>query len=367
MRRSWFSRVQRLALAACVPLACTDASKPAGADTPPPAQTPAPPTDGWLDHTDADGGFTVRLPGAPTVEIAKVPTDAGEFELHTWNLQVPRRDIYIAVMWSALPPLLVEVGDTEKMLDGGVDGMLKSINGTLSEAPKHIELDHHPGRDVRLTVSVGGKQAKARSRLFVVHDRLFQMLVVMESSEQYDIEVDKFFDSFKLTPDFAAKHGEVLTFDWQTYKSPDGKFSAKFPVADPRVTTEKQTQAGQELETTTIVASAQRSYAVFMVGHFDLPAAVKGQKPEQLFELGRSGAASSAKARVVGAAEPSPLGKLPGEKYKLESEGGLMTIDGRSYIDGNRFYFVMALRPRNSKVDPAELDTFFAGFEPKGK
>jgi len=366
MRRSWFSRVQWLALAACLVPACDSATTPQ-VDPGAPSATPAPPADGWVMHTDTEGGFTVRLPAMPKIEVSKVPTDAGEFELHTAGLEMPNRDVYVAVMWSPLPALLVEIGDTEKMLDGGVDGMLKSINGSLASAPEHIELEHHPGREVRLTASVDGKQAKARARMFVVHDRLFQMMVAAEASEQFDIETDKMFASFALTPEFSAKHGEVVTFDWQDYKPADGKFTAKFPVAAPRVTTEKQTSGDQQLDVTTIVASAERSYSVFMLGHFDLPAAAKKQKPEQLFELGRNGAAASAKAKVVGAPEPSPLGKLPGEKYKLESEGGLMTIDGRSYIDGNRFYFLMALRPRNSKVEQAELDKFFAGFAPAGK
>lgn len=363
MGRSWKSSHWFVLAALLVP-AC-DHNSPS--QTTSVAATPAPPADTWVDHLDAEGGFSVRLPGKPTISTAKIPTEAGEFELHSANYEVPFRDIYVAVMWSALPAVLVEIGDTEKMLDGGVDGMVSSINGTLAEPARHIELGDHPGREVRLTASVDGKQAKARARMFVVHDRLFQMLVASESSEMYDPEIDKLFASFTLTPDFAAKHGEILRFDWKPYAPPDAKFTARFPVAVPRVTTEKQTTGGQELETTTIVGSAERSYAVFMVGHFELPASVKGQTPEQLFALGRDGAAASAKAKIVGTPEPSPLGKLPGEKYKLESEGGLMTIDARSYIDGDRFYFVMALRPRNSKVDQTELDTFFAGFEPKGK
>jgi hypothetical protein len=183
----------------------------------------------------------------------------------------------------------------------------------------------------------------------------------------FDIETDKMFASFALTPEFSAKHSEVIKFDWIPFKPADGKYTADFPVAAPHVTTEKQPSGDQQLDVTTVVGSAERSYSVFMLGHFDLPPAAKAQKPEQLFDLGRTGAAASAKAKLVGAPEPSPLGKLPGEKYKLESEGGLMTIDGRSYIDGGRFYFLMALRPRNSKVEQVELDKFFASFAPAGK
>lgn len=354
--------MQRVALALGLVAACDSATSPqpdTGAAAP-----AAAPVDTWVTHTDADGGFTVRLPGAPKIETSKVPTDAGEFELHTAGYEVPFHDIYIAVMWSPLPPLLVEIGDTEKMLDGGVDGMKTSVNGTLDGPAKTIELEHHPGREVSLTAAVDGRTAKARARMYVVHDRLFQILVAAEASEKYDAETDKLFASFALTPEFSAKHGEVVKFDWQPFTPPDRRYTAKFPVAAPRETTEKQTVDGQELTTTTIVASAERSYSVFMLGHFELPPAAKAMPPEQVFALGRNGAAAAAKAKVVGAPESSKLGDLPGEKYKLESEGGLMTIDGRSYLDGNRFYFLMAVRPRNSRVEQAELDTFFASFAP---
>jgi hypothetical protein len=359
-----WNRVQRVVLALGLLAACDSATAPQP-DTG--AATPGAPVDTWVTHTSAEGGFTVRLPGTPKIEVSKIPTDAGEFELNTAGYEVPFHDIYIAVMWSALPPLLVEIGDTEKMLDGGVEGMKTSVNGTLDGEPQYIELEHHPGRDVRLTAAVDGRTAKARARMYVVHDRLFQILVAMEASEKYDAEIEKLFASFALTPEFSARHGEVVKFDWQPFTPADKRYSAKFPVAKPHETTDKQTVDGQELTTTTIVASADRSYSVFTLGHFDLPASTKGMKPEQIFELGRNGAAAAGKAKVVGAAEPSPLGKLPGEKYKLESEGGLMTIDGRSYIDGDRFYFLMAVRPRNSRVEQAELDTFFASFTPAGK
>lgn len=358
----WSRNVRVLAVVlALAPYAACD-SAPAQ-----PAAAPQP-VDTWVAHTDADGGLTVRLPVAPTVmPTQKVPTEAGDFDLHTATAEVPNRDIYMAVTWTPLPALLVEVGETERMLDDGVQGMVKSVNGKLSGPPEHILLDHHPGREIRMTASVDGKAINARARNYVVHDRLFQLLVAYGPSEPYDSEIDKMFASFALTPEFAARHSEVVKFDWKEFKPADGKFTAKFPVEAPRVSTEKQTVGDQQLDVTTVVASAQRSYAVFVVGHFDLPAAAKALKPEQLFELGRNGAASSTTSKLVGAAEPSPLGKLTGEKYKLESEGGLMTIDARSYIDGDRFYFVMALLPRNSKVDQTEVDTFFTSFTPSGK
>jgi hypothetical protein len=335
---------------------------------PPPAAQPLPasaPVDGWVTFTPKDGGFTVRLPGTPKEESQKVPTALGELDLHMASYEAPGQNVYVAVSWNALPQLAVEVGETEKMLDGGAAGMLSNA-GLTPEAPAAaIALGDHPGRDVRGKGVVEGISVAMRGRAYVVHDRLFQIVVLTMAGTDYAAETEKVFASFALTPEFARSHEEVTEFEWKEYRDPGGRYTAKFPVAAPRVTVEPQTVNGVEFTQTTVVGSAERSYAVFMLGHFDLPAeARKASTPDQLFELGRNGAAGAIKAKIVGAPEKAALGDIPGEKFTLESEGGLMNIECRAYLQGERFYYLMALRPRNSKVAQAELDEFFAGFAP---
>ena len=72
-------------------------------------------------------------------------------------------------------------------------------------------------------------------------------------------------------------------------------------------------------------------------------------------------------AVLVGKAEPAPLGKIPGEKYLLESDGGLMHVEGRTYLIGKRLFFLQAQRPKNSPAPQSEFDTFFASFVPAKK
>lgn len=317
-----------------------------------PAGPAAPAADGWVAHTSKEGGFTIQLPGTPKLEDPSV----GGIDYHDASVTLPGRDVTVAVTWNALPGADVEVGDTEGMLDAAVKGLTSQAGGTLIGAPKLVNVDHHPGRDFQLTAPVDGKPAKFRVRLFVVHDRLFRIVVRTGEKEDYGAETEKLLASFALTPEFAAAHTEVVKFDWKPYVAPDGSFTAKYPVATPRVTTE--TVNG--FTVTTVVGSADRSYAVFVIGYFDEPAG--DLKPEQLFATLRDSAAAATGSKLVGKAESAPLGETPGEKFVLESEGGLMHIEGRTYLHGKRLFFLQAQRPRNSSVEQAEFNTFFDGF-----
>lgn len=257
---------------------------------------------------------------------------------------MPGRDVSISVTWSALPGVDVELGDTEGMLDAAVDA--PAARSSARQSPR--------------TSSVDGKPSKFRVRLFVVHDRLFRIVVRTGDKEDYTADTDKLIGSFALTPEYVAAHTEVVNFDWKPYTPPDGSYTAKFPVATPRSTTE--TENG--LEITTVVASAERSYAVFVIGSFEVPSDTAKLKPTELFDRLRDGVAGATGAMLVGKAEPAPLGKIPGEKFILESDGKLRHIEGRTYLIGKKLYFLQAQRPHNSTVAQAEFDTFFAGFAP---
>ena len=326
------------------------------AATPPPPATPAPGT--WAPHT-SKGGFTVELPGTPTLKDAK----AGGIAYHEAEVKVPGRDVSITVIWSPLPGEDVEVGDTEGMLDAAVEGLIKGAGGTMVGEAKLVNVDHHPGRDFTVTAPVDGKPNNFRVWMLVVHDRLFRIVVRTGEKEDYTADADKIIRSFALTPEYAAEHAEVVKFDWQPFTSPDGGFTAKFPVAKPRVTTDD----ADGLAVTTVVGSAHPSYAVFVIGHFEVPADASKLKAAALFDKLREGVAVSTGAVLVGKAESAPLGKIPGEKYLLESDGGLMHVEGRTYLIGKQLFFLQAQRPKNSPAPQSEFDTFFASFVPAKK
>lgn len=338
-------------------LACCGDPPPADAAKQPADIAPAAPAPiEWSPYTSVDGGFKVELPGKPRESTEKF----GEIDYHDATVELPSRDASVSVTWSDLPLDQVEIGDTEPMLDAAVAGMIKRVAGKLDGEVKPVEIEHHPGRDFAIAAQLHGKPAVMRVRLFVIHDRLLRVVVRTGPDRTFAAEADKVLASFALTPEFSAKHAEVVKFDWKEWKAPDGSFSAQFPVATPRVVTDKS----GELEISTAVGSALQSYAVFVVGWFDQPGDARSLKPDELFTTLRDSAAAATNSKIVGTPEPAPLGKIPGQKFTLVSEGGLMKIDGRIYLNGNRMFFLQAQRPHNSSVEQAELDKFFAGFKP---
>ncbi|MDC0672965.1 hypothetical protein [Nannocystis radixulma] len=329
------------------------APEPVKAVAPEPAKPPPPPPLEWAPYTDADGGLKIQLPGKPKVEVV----NAGGFDFHDASVALPGRDV--SVTWSDLPGADVEVGDTEGMLDGAIKGLTVQAGGSLVGAPKPVFVEHHPGRDFEVEALVDDQRMRFRVRLFVVHDRLFRIVVRTGGGEQF-AETEKVLASFGLLPEFATRHTEVVKFDWKPFKAPDGSFTAKFPVAAPRVTTNKV----DDLDVTTVVGSALLSYAVFVIAYYDLSPDDQKKKPEEVFPALIERGANVTNTKLVGTPEAAPLGKIAGQKFTLASNGGLMHIEGRAYVQGKRVYFVQAQRPTNSTVEQAEFDTFFTGFVP---
>lgn len=326
-----------------------DAKKEAA---PEPPKEAAPAGIEWVTHK-SPGGCTIQLPGKPKLEDVNV----GGFDFHDASVSLPGRDVSVSLTWSDLPKHDVEVGDTEGMLDGAVHGLTKQSGGTLVGAPKLVSVEQHPGREFEVEAKVDGKPTKFRVRLYVIHDRLFRIVVRTGDKENFSAEADKLMASFALDPEFAKAHAEVVTFDWKPYSAPDGSFTAKFPVVAPTVITRKV----KDIDVTTVVGSAANSYAVFSVGYYDEPVAKK-QTEEEKFAALIDHCMAVTRTKLVGTPEAASLGKIAGRKFTLESEGGLMQIDGRAFLNGKRHFCIQAQRPRNSTVAQSELDTFLTGF-----
>ena len=352
-------RVWTLSLGCSLLFLACDSGTPAPEKQPEPAAPAAPAELAWSTYTSAEGGFKVDLPGTPKQTTEKF----GTIDYHDASVDLADRGVNVSVTWSALPFEQVEIGETEAMLDAAVTGMTKRVAGKNEVETRAIDIEHHPGREFQISADIQGKPAHLRVRLFVIHDRLLRVVIRTGDKDRFKDESEKILASFALTPEYSAKHAEVVKFDWKPYKAPDGSFTAKFPVEVPRLAADKT----DDTEFTTITASALNSYAVFVVGYFNEPGDAKKLKPDELFATLREGAAAATDAKLVGKPEPAPLGKIPGEKFTLVSNGGLMNIECRTYLHGNRMYFLQAQRPHNSSVGQAELDTFFAGFAPTTK
>jgi hypothetical protein len=141
--------------------------------------------------SSADGRFSILMPGAPKYESTNVDTAAGTLVMHSY--MVEDAGMAYGVIYSDYPDFMKDA-DPQAVLDGGRDGAVAKIKGTLiSETP--LTLGGYPGRDI--TVSAG--TLGFRSRIYLVNTRIYSVIVTGPTDKLKLPRVDEVLDSFKLT------------------------------------------------------------------------------------------------------------------------------------------------------------------------
>ena len=82
------------------------------------------------------------------------------------------------------------------MYDSSRDGAVANMEGKLV-SEKNVKLGKHPGREIRINVAEGKRLF--RVRVYLVEQRLYQVVVFGTPETATSKDADKFLDSFKLT------------------------------------------------------------------------------------------------------------------------------------------------------------------------
>lgn len=172
----------RLALVALVALslaACTGANRPA------------------REFTSAGGGFSIRAPMALEETVQLIETEAGPIELHMY-LAESGPEAWV-VGYSDYPQEIVAATDPATMLDGAVEGAAANVQGELvSVAP--LSYAEHPGRDLTIRApAANGQVSIIRGHMFLVGNRLYQVMAVVPPGQENSRKVTDFLQSFQLT------------------------------------------------------------------------------------------------------------------------------------------------------------------------
>jgi hypothetical protein len=148
------------------------------------AQPPA----GWINYSSTAGRFSVHLPGQPKAQEQPVDTAAGKLTNHV--LMVQKGSAAFAISYADYPQ---DVANPQEVLDNVRQGAINGIKGTLISG-KNIMHKGYPGREFRATVQ-GGVYT---SRIFLVHSRLYQMVVAVPTAQSNTADVNRFLTSFDL-------------------------------------------------------------------------------------------------------------------------------------------------------------------------
>ncbi len=148
--------------------------------------------EGFKRYNSKPGRFSVLFPGQPRKESKKMDTAAGKLEFIMYRAGL--KEIGFVVGYVDYPKEMFKKADIKKMLDSARDGAVKSVKGTL-EDEKVLDFHGNPGREVEIKVP---KKAITKARVFIIGNRLYQVMAVSESKKILDEKGPKFFDSFKV-------------------------------------------------------------------------------------------------------------------------------------------------------------------------
>ena len=139
-----------------------------------------------------EGRFSVLLPGEPEKQIQPVNTAAGMINLVMYTAGSKKSGF--AVAYAEYPQDLIAKSNPTEMLDGARDGAVANVNGRLlRESP--LDFHGHPGREVDIEVTKNGQTGTVRVRLILVHNCLYQLMVITQSDEVLDNKGPEFFGS----------------------------------------------------------------------------------------------------------------------------------------------------------------------------
>jgi len=151
--------------------------------------------DAWKEFRSEAGGFSILMPGTPTEETQTQATELGDIDIHMFSYEAK----YVAYMvgYNLLPQAIVALSAPDALLDGACEGQSSSVGG-VELSRKEIALDGYPGREMEIQAEDEGQVRTLHTRIYLVKDKLYQILVVGDEDQRGAEDTLKFLDSFKL-------------------------------------------------------------------------------------------------------------------------------------------------------------------------
>jgi hypothetical protein len=145
----------------------------------------------WSRFSSEEGRFSILMPGRPKVQEQPVDTDGGQLINHVFLVQ--SEAAAFAISYADYPQ---NNADPQKVLDDVRQGAITGIKGTLISG-KNITHKGFHGREFQAST----QGALYTSRIFIVNNRLYQMVVVAPVGKLSAADINKFLTSFDLKID----------------------------------------------------------------------------------------------------------------------------------------------------------------------
>jgi hypothetical protein len=151
----------------------------------------------WQELAVGEGGFSVLMRGQPQYARQALDTPEGRMEAHLYSSDRP--DAYFAVGYTDYPLGFALTKDPQEILSGVRDTWVRRINGRLVATDATAKVDKYPGLTFTARGSVKDVDAFLEARLYLVDQRLYQLVAIGRTTQVAQGTVNRFFNSFRLT------------------------------------------------------------------------------------------------------------------------------------------------------------------------
>jgi hypothetical protein len=142
------------------------------------------------------GNFSVKAPLILEEQPQTIDMTSGKVEAHTY-LAESDGILYVAA-YSVFREEIINQGNPEELLNNARDSMLASLSGKLVlETRKSLE--DYPGRELAVDMKMSdGTDGVMKARIYLVKNRLYQVMVLADKEDEDAGTITRFLDSFKL-------------------------------------------------------------------------------------------------------------------------------------------------------------------------
>ena len=152
----------------------------------------------WQEIVIDEGGFAVLMRGQPRYARQQVETPAGKMYGHLYSSDRP--DAFFAVGYSDYPIAHVLNTPPRDLLEGVRDTWAKRMNGRLVMS----SASQLKGAQAGLEFSAEGRVKEAdtflQGRLYLVDQRLYQVIAMGRKGEVAQGTLNRFLNSFRIVP-----------------------------------------------------------------------------------------------------------------------------------------------------------------------
>lgn len=300
-------------------------------------------TDDWYLFENDDLDYSIQFPKAPVPKHRVRDTDIGDLQEKRFGCEMSGEGEDILYIISTLEfPLGIANASEAKNMDDffryTIDYETSTLPGKLL-SEKKIELDGFEGR----TVTIDYKDDfLITMNMYLIGDRLYTLHTGSKSDEDKSLQINHFFNSFKVSEAYKANtHKKVTTTEtasgWQMYESKTGGYKITFPKTPVEGKTALDSELGK-LDLYSAIHVADEG--LYMATYMDYPDSLINSETIDLEEFYNS-VIEEGVANVNGkilSIKNITLNGIKGREAEIGHESQAIVVVMRVFLVANRRY-----------------------------